>query len=79
MQRLLSGLDLRILATALADAPEAVVVKVVGNLSPRVQETLAAERELLGSTPPGQVALARRKFIEAMQKLDAAGDLLMDE
>ena len=79
VQKLLSGIDLRVLALALTDAPETVIAKIFGNLSPRVQETVAAERELLGSTPPGQVALARRKFTEAMQSLDALGALLMDE
>jgi flagellar motor switch protein FliG len=79
VQKILSGIGLRTLALALTDAPEAAAAKIVGNMSPRVQEMAAAERELLGSTPPGQVALARRKFTEAMQSLDAAGALLMDE
>ncbi len=79
VQKMLSGIDLRTLALALTDAPEAAAAKIVANLSPRVQEMAAAEREILGQTPPGQVALARRKFTEAMQSLDAAGALLMDE
>ena len=79
VQKLLAGIDLRTLTLALTDAPEVVVAKIFANLSPRVQETVAAERELLGPTPPGQVALARRKCTEAMQNLDAAGQLLMDK
>ena len=56
VQKILSGIDLRTLALRLRTCPKRRPPKSSATYR-RVQEMAAAERELLGSTPPGQVAL----------------------
>lgn len=76
LQRILSGLDPKHLATALKGASQQIVEKVMQNVSSRVQEGLSEEMELMGAVPAMQVEKARSEIVDIIQRLDQAGELV---
>jgi flagellar motor switch protein FliG len=79
VQKLLAELDTKNLAAALKGAAPDIVDKIRTNLSRRAQEGLQEELDLLGTIPAATVAQARRAVVEAMQRLDERGELLLAE
>lgn len=75
MQKILAEVDSKSLAVALKDAPDAIVEKVMANLSKRARESLTEEISYLGSTPPSQVQQARKSLVDVYQRLDTSGEL----
>ena len=74
MQKILASVDTRTLALALkACAPE-VEENVLANLSTRVQEMVAEERELAGLVPMTDVLGARAEIMRAVHALIDAGE-----
>lgn len=76
LQKILSGLDAQQMATALKGASQAIIEKVMQNVSARVQEVLSEEMELLGAVPSQQVEKARSQIVDVIQRLDQAGELV---
>lgn len=79
VQKLLAELDTKSLAVALKGSPPAIRDKILANLSKRAQETLTEEMELLGAVSGARLEQAKRGVVEAIQRLDARGELLMNE
>lgn len=79
MQKLLSEVDLKTLALALKNAPDTIKDKILRNLSQRAQEMLKEELEFLGAVPAPQIKQAQKQVVEAIQRLDQAGELVMLE
>lgn len=79
MQKLLSEIDSKTLSVALKGANEDISTKVMNNLSRRARETLLEEMEFLGMTPVAQVRQAQKALVDVIQRLDQAGELMMDE
>lgn len=79
MQRLLAEIDSKTLSTALKGANEAINEKVLNNLSKRARETLKEEMEFLGMVPLAQVRQAQKALVDVIQRLDQAGELMMDD
>lgn len=79
MQKLLSEVDLKTLALALKNAPDTIKDKILRNLSQRAQEMLNEELEFLGAVPAPQIKQAQKQVVEAIQRLDQAGELVMLE
>jgi flagellar motor switch protein FliG len=79
IQKLLSEIDSKSLAQALKGAPEAIAAKVTGNLSNRAREAIQEEMELLGTVPASATRQAQKLVVDAIQRLDQAGELQMDE
>jgi len=77
IQKLLAELDTKNLALSLKGASDGIRDKLLSNLSKRAQETLGEEIALLGSVPPAKVEQARKVILEALQALDARGELIM--
>jgi flagellar motor switch protein FliG len=79
MQKLLAEIDSRSLATAIKSAPEAIREKVLNNLSKRARDALTEEMEFLGTLPPSQVKQAQKMVVDVIQRLDQAGELVMNQ
>lgn len=79
MQKLLSDIDSKALATALKGAAPEIMEKVTANLSKRARERLQEEMDLLGFVSAAQVAQGQQTVVAAIQRLDAAGELMMKE
>lgn len=77
MQKLLSEVDSRGLATALSGAAAEIKEKVLNNLSKRARESLNEEMEFLGAVAAAQVQQAQKAIVEVIQRLDQAGELVM--
>jgi flagellar motor switch protein FliG len=79
MQKLLSEVDSKSLAAAIKTAPQNILDKVLNNLSKRARETLTEEMEFLGTITPEQAQQAQKTIVEVIQRLDQAGELVMQE
>ncbi len=79
MQRLLSEIEAKTLSLALKGANQEITEKVQKNLSKRAREALAEEMEFLGMVPIAQVREAQKALVEVIQRLDQAGELMMEE
>jgi len=75
MQKFLSTVDTARLALALKGGPAEVEANVLANLSQRVRDMVAEERELLGPRPRTEVDAARTELLKAVQGLVQAGDV----
>lgn len=79
VQKLLTQLELKVVATALKTAPADIVEKVMKNLSERVRATLNEEMELLNFVSPSKVEQARREIANVIRQQDRDGTLLWIE
>ncbi|WP_341957660.1 flagellar motor switch protein FliG [Microbacterium sp. LWH13-1.2] len=74
-QRVLRGIDLRMLALALKGAEEQITDKVKGNMTERNQENLAEETRVLGPVRMRQVDEARAEIVRIIRELEAAEEI----
>ena len=79
LQRLLGEIDSKTLSVALKGATEAISDKLLSNLSKRAREALKEEMEFVGMVPLPQVRQAQKTITDVMQRLDQAGELMMNE
>lgn len=79
LQKLLSEIDSKTLSIALKGANQAISEKLLSNLSKRARESLKEEMEFVGMVPLPQVRQAQKMIVDVMQRLDQAGELMMDE
>ena len=79
MQKLLSEIDSKTLSVALKGANQAISEKLMNNLSKRARESLKEEMEFVGMVPLAQVRQAQKALVDVIQRLDQAGELIMDE
>ncbi|MBI3462415.1 MAG: hypothetical protein HY000_05055 [Planctomycetes bacterium] len=77
IQKLLMEIDMRTLSLALKNAPANIQDKVTRNLSKRARDLLHEEMDLLGTVPPAKTQEAQKAVVEAMQRLDQKGELIM--
>jgi flagellar motor switch protein FliG len=75
MQKVLSTVDTGKLAMALKGGPPSVEANVLANLSQRVRDMVAEERELLGPRPKSEVDAARVELMKAVHALVESGEL----
>jgi flagellar motor switch protein FliG len=79
VQKLLSEVDVKSLSLALRGAPPDIESKILANLSKRAQGALREETELTGSVNAAKVKQGRETIVEAIQRLDERGDLVLIE
>ena len=79
VQKLLAEVDVKSLALALGGAPAEIESKILANLSKRAQGALREETELIGKVPAAKVRQGRQAIVEAIQRLDERGDLVLIE
>lgn len=76
VQKLLTQLELKVVAVALKTAPPEILEKVMKNLSERVRASLNEEIDLLNSVSPSKVEQARREIANVIRSQDKDGTLL---
>ena len=74
MQKILASVDTRTLSMSLKACPAGVEKNIMDNLSKRVCEMVADERELLGPVPFSEVVIARNEILTAVRALMEAGE-----
>ena len=74
MQKILASVDTHTLALALKASSKEVEMNVLSNLSTRVQEMVAEERELAGLVPMSEVLGGRAEIMRAVHALIDAGE-----
>ena len=79
VQKLLTQLELKVVALALKTAPDDIVEKVMKNLSERVRATLTEEMELISSVQASKVDQARKEFANVIRQQDKDGTLMWIE
>jgi len=74
MQKILGSVDTRTLAMSLKAASSAVESNVMANLSARVREMVAEERELAGSVSMAEVLAARNEIMTTVRTMMDSGE-----
>lgn len=74
MQKILASVDTKTLAIALKGSPRDVENNIVSNLSSRVKDIVADERELAGPMPLSEVNQSRNEIMVAVRALMEAGE-----
>lgn len=74
-QRVLRGIDIRVLALALKGAAAPVAAVIRRNMTERNRDTLDEESRLLGAVRVSQVEEARAEIVRVIRVLEAAGDI----
>ncbi|MFF2631410.1 flagellar motor switch protein FliG [Microbacterium sp. NPDC058021] len=74
-QRVLRGIEIRVLALALKGAPPAVAAVIRRNMSERNRDTLDEESQAIGAVRISQVEEARAEIVRTIRALEAVGDI----
>ncbi len=74
MTKILGTVDTKTLSVALKGCTPAVEKNILGNLSSRVREMVADERELAGALPMSDVKLARDEILKSIRALIESGE-----
>lgn len=74
MQKILSTVETKTLAMAIKACPPAVEQTIVGNLSTRVKEMVADEREIAGAVAMSVVEEARAEIMKSVRGLMESGE-----
>lgn len=75
VQRVLRGIDMRVLALALKNAPDQIADVLTANISQRNREALAEETRLLGAVRVKQVEEARAEIVQIVRAMSSAGEI----
>lgn len=75
MQKILASIDTPTLSVALKASPEEVESNIMSNLSSRVREMVAEEREIAGPMAMAEVLQAREEILKAARAMMESGDL----
>ncbi len=74
MQKILGSVDTKTLSMGLKGCSEAVEENIMNNLSSRVREMVAEERDLIGAVPLADVLTAREEVMRNVRALIEAGE-----
>jgi flagellar motor switch protein FliG len=74
MTKILGTVDTKTLSVALKGCSRAVEQNILGNLSSRVRDMVAEERELAGPLPLSDVKIAREEILKSIRALIEAGE-----
>jgi flagellar motor switch protein FliG len=75
MQKVLTSVDTRTLSIALKGSSTSVEENILSNLSSRVREMVAEERELAGPMPMSEVQVLRDEVMKAVRGLMESGEI----
>jgi flagellar motor switch protein FliG len=79
LQKILREVDLRDLAMSLKSSSEKLKGKMLGSISKRAAETVNEEISFMGSVRGKDGDAAKQRIIEAMRKLETAGEIDLNE
>jgi len=74
MQKILGSIETRTLAISLKACPKEVEDNIMNNLSVRVRQMVADERELAGAVPMAEVQSSREEIMKSVRALMDAGE-----
>ncbi len=75
MQKLLAGVDTRVLALALKGSDDAIRDALLGATSQRTRDMILEERELLGSVPLSDVVEAQKQILTTVREMIDNGEV----
>ena len=75
MQKILAGVDTRVLTVALKGASKEVESAILDNVSKRSRETIIEERDLLGALPASEVQQSRMQLLNQVRALMKSGEV----
>jgi flagellar motor switch protein FliG len=78
LQGMLQQLNLKVIATAMKGADDAIIAKVTNNISGRARELLQEEMSLLGAVSAAQVEDARREILMLLIKAEEEGAVTIE-
>ena len=79
LQKILREVDLRELAMSLKSSSEKLKGRMLGSISKRAAETVNEEISFMGSVRAKDGDAAKQRIIEAMRKLETAGEIDLNE
>lgn len=79
IQRIMREIDMRDLTVALKKSSEALKKLLLANISRRAAESVQEEIAFLGAVKPRDVEAAQFRIIDAVRKLEAEGEIDLDE
>ena len=74
MQKILGTVDTKTLSVALKACDPAIEENILGNLSQRVRDMVAEERDLVGAVPKSEVESARDDIMKNIRAMIEAGE-----
>jgi flagellar motor switch protein FliG len=77
LQKVLSSIDVRQLATALKGAEGGLQDQILGNVSKRVRDSVVEEKDFLGPLPVNEVTEARREITRVARGLIEGGEITL--
>ncbi|MSR46816.1 MAG: hypothetical protein EXS13_07115 [Planctomycetes bacterium] len=75
MQKVLAGVDTRVLTVSLKGASKEVEAGILDNVSKRSRDTILEERELLGALPMSEILQARTQLLNQVRTLMKSGEV----
>jgi len=75
MQKILAGVDTRVLTIALKGARKEVEGAIIENVSKRSRDTILEERELLGALPMSEIQQSRMQLLNQVRTLMKSGEV----
>ena len=78
MQKVLAGIDARVLTVALKGASKPVENSILDNVSKRSRDNIMEERELLGAVPVLEVKQARQSLLSVVREMVKKGELVLN-
>lgn len=78
LQGMLQQLNLKVIATALKGADDAITAKMTNNISGRARELLQEEMSLLGAVSAAQVEDARKEILQLLLKAEEEGSISIE-
>lgn len=75
MQKILAGVDTRVLTISLKGASKEVEQAILDNVSKRSRDTILEERELLGALPLSEIQAARMQLLNQVRALMKSGEV----
>ncbi len=79
IQRIMREIDMRDLTVSLKKASEALKKLLLANISRRAAESVQEEIAFMGAVKPRDVEAAQFRIIDAVRKLEAEGEIDLDE
>lgn len=78
MQKILSGINVQVLAMGLKGAGKELERFILGNVSQRVKKLILDEKELLGPKPREEVVAAQREIVNTVRALIESGEITIN-
>ncbi|MHC4942917.1 MAG: flagellar motor switch protein FliG [Planctomycetota bacterium] len=75
MQKILSGINVQVLAMALKGANKELELFIMGNVSKRVKKLIEDEKELMGAKPVEDVVEAQKEIVNTVRALIESGEI----